>query len=104
MLKGEWDVFWKGGIGSKKAQGGRETWNFTEIRKTTLLESETVLGAHRNKYEHNLNMKKNKCANVIFSFASSEASKTSLVFWIVLAFGSLCICTFANLPYINYIF
>lgn len=58
MLKGEWDVFWKGGIGSTKAQEGRETWNFNEIRKPTLLESETVSGAHGNKSEHNLNMKK----------------------------------------------
>lgn len=46
-----------------RVQKEEEAWNFNEIkRRLTLLESETVLGAPRNKYEHNLNMK-NKNAN-----------------------------------------
>lgn len=100
MLRADWDIFWKGGIRCKKAQEEKETWNFNEIRRPTSVESETMLGAHRSKYEHNLNMK-DKSANVVFSFASSEAGKTPFVFWFVLALGSLCICTFVNLPHLN---
>lgn len=103
MLKGEWNIFWKRGIRTKKVNGEKETWNFNQTKRPTLPESESVLGAHRNKYECNLNIK-DKNANVIFYFASSGAGKTPLVFWFVLAFRSLCICTFVNLLRLNYFF
>lgn len=103
MLKGEWNSFRKGGIRSKKVQGEKEMWNFNETKRPTLPESESVLGAHGNKYECNLNIKY-KSANVMFYFASSGAEKTPLVFWFVLSFGSLCICTFVNPLHLNYFF
>lgn len=46
----------------------KETWNFHKIRRPASLELETVVGAHGNKYKHNLNMK-DESANVTFFFS-----------------------------------